>query len=92
MLGLVHDQVLLQSGRTAKAPTWEQLSHRERLLGSRVLLNNTSFGLNHLSKWSSGLLHYEGNTLPLVFPCIHLQFCHDESSEEKLSITLASEI
>lgn len=30
LLGLVSDQVLLQSGRTAKACTWEELSHGER--------------------------------------------------------------
>lgn len=29
-LGLAHAQVLLQSGKTAKAHTWEELSHRER--------------------------------------------------------------
>lgn len=67
-------------------------SQRERLLASRVLLDNTSYGLNHLSKWSSDLLHYKGNILPLVFPCIHLQICHSESSGKKLSVILVGEI
>lgn len=67
-------------------------SWREGLLGPKVLLNNTCWGLNNLSKWSSALLHYRGNTLPLVFACLHLQICRSESSGEKLSITLASEV
>lgn len=29
LLGLLHEKLLLQSGRTAKVHTWEELSHRE---------------------------------------------------------------